>query len=272
MTPSTPATLEPERPALAEPTHTGELALPPADEGPRLAPDGLPMDEFPILPSWFRSLVAQHPGLALTLGYVGLTAIGMMYDIWYFIRFRVAILNYAETADFLLAALREPLVVMLSLVTVPVFKIFMRTGRWLRKRSKKMQAMQRRYEASSWYLPYRSSIGPFFVFIYAVLFTAWYSEWTSNRVMAGRGRRVQAEFSAAASPALAAALAAEADSGARARASAAALADPRPMLVGTTGKYVFLYYLRDRSTHIVPLEALERLVIVPRSREPKVSR
>ena len=283
---ATPPETSPDRPEdggprvpLADdvvPRPVAEQVVTPATErapdAPRLAPDGLPMDYLPIVPFRLRSLIAEHPGLAFTVLYIGLTAIGLMYDVWYFIRFRVAILNYAETTDFLLAALREPLVVVLSLVTVPVFRLLMAWGRFSRRRWAYFRRTQAKAEASSWYMTYRSSIGPAFVFLYAILFTAWYSEWTANRVKSGRGRRVNVEFAAETSPAVAAALAAAPDSMARAAASDSALADPRPMLIGTTGRYVFLYYLRDRSTHVVPLENLGRLVITPRARERKLTR
>lgn len=278
MSPAGPESGGPRAPLVDDvvPLSLAEPAAQSADErapdAPRLAPDGLPMDHLPIIPFWFRSLIAEHPGLAFTVLYIALTAIGLMYDVWYFIRFRVAILNYAETTDFLLAALREPLVVILSLVTVPVFRLFMAWGRFSRRRWAYFRKTQAKAEASSWYMVYRSSIGPIFVFLYAVLFTAWYSEWTANRVKSGRGRRVNVEFAAESSPAVAAALAAAPDSIARATASDSALADPRPMLIGTTGRYIFLYYLRDRSTHVVPLENLGRLVITPRTRERTLTR
>ena len=71
----------------------------------------------------------------------------------------VAILNYAETTDFLLAALREPLAVILSLVTVPVFKLVTGWGKYSRRKWKVFRKQQIKAEAAAWYPYYRSGIG-----------------------------------------------------------------------------------------------------------------
>ena len=57
---------------------------------------------------WVVRLLARHRGALLTGLYLALTSIGVIYDFFYFLRFRVDILDYAQAGDFLVAALRAP--------------------------------------------------------------------------------------------------------------------------------------------------------------------
>ena len=56
-------------------------------------------------------VIREHPTLVLTLAYLGLTAVGMIHDLWFYRYFQINILDYSETGDFLLAAMRNPLVI-----------------------------------------------------------------------------------------------------------------------------------------------------------------
>ena len=60
-------------------------------------------------------LLREQPALFLSLGYVFLTFVGMVYEWLLFQRFGVNVLDYADVGDFLLAAVREPTVVALCL-------------------------------------------------------------------------------------------------------------------------------------------------------------
>lgn len=65
---------------------------------------------------WVRRLVQDHPGTLLTVLYLVLTSVGLVYTFAYYARFHVNVLDYADTSDFLLAALREPLAIVLALL------------------------------------------------------------------------------------------------------------------------------------------------------------
>lgn len=63
----------------------------------------------------------QHPALMLTLAYVYVSAIGVAYTSALFSTFGINILDFAETTDFLLAALRQPVALVLSAVLAAVW-------------------------------------------------------------------------------------------------------------------------------------------------------
>ena len=53
-------------------------------------------------------LLREHPGLLVTIGYLTLSLVGMMFSSSLFKRFGVDFFDYAELADFLMAGVREP--------------------------------------------------------------------------------------------------------------------------------------------------------------------
>lgn len=63
----------------------------------------------------------QHPALALSFGYLYVSAIGMLYTSKLFSAFGISMLDFAETTDFLLAALRRPVALLLSAFTTVVW-------------------------------------------------------------------------------------------------------------------------------------------------------
>ncbi|MBC7805492.1 MAG: hypothetical protein H7145_05010 [Akkermansiaceae bacterium] len=62
-------------------------------------------------------LLRREPALGFTLAYLFLAAVGITYDFWFFLFFGVNVLNYADFSDFLLAAVREPLVMAFTVLS-----------------------------------------------------------------------------------------------------------------------------------------------------------
>lgn len=86
---------------------------------------------------WRHWLRTENLGLGLTLGYLFLTALGMFHRALVFLLFRINILDYAEPSDFLLAALRDPLIIIACVVPIPLVALYFKGAYWLQKRSKK---------------------------------------------------------------------------------------------------------------------------------------
>ena len=79
--------------------------------------------------------------------------------------------------------------------------------------------------------------------VYAVTFTQMYAERSADRIKSGSGKLVQFWLAAG---------------------ETVTAKDPLPaeaILLGTTGKFVFLYSVPRKATYIVPIENLARLVI-----------
>jgi hypothetical protein len=54
----------------------------------------------------------------------------MTYEWWLFLFFKINILTYAETSDFLLAAVRSPLVILLCLLPLLLVWVLVRADQW----------------------------------------------------------------------------------------------------------------------------------------------
>lgn len=197
-------------------------------------------------PAW-AGLLREHSGLLLTAGYLVLTFTGLSYELWFFMYFRINILEYVETSDFLLAALRAPLVIVLAFAPLVLVWLYFRLNRWLRRRFPRYASWDRRWQGSSFEKPAaRAGMWTVFVLVYAVLFIQLYAERVTDRIKAGHGHEVRVEL------------------------ANGAPFTSRTLLLGTTAKYVFLYLPAEKQTHVVPIENVARLVMSaekpPRSR------
>lgn len=196
---------------------------------------------------WSGDLFREHPGLVLTVTYLLLSAIGVLYNAFLFLNFRINILYYSEPADFVMAALRDPIVILLSVLPYPMVKASDAFGQWLKHRYKAYgrmsESMERGFEKRK---ISRRSLMIASVVLWAFAFTGNYANYVASRIRAGQGQRVEIHLSADAPP----------------------LSDSigKPILVGTTNRFVFLHYPEHRVTHIVPMGMVSRLVIFRRSR------
>jgi hypothetical protein len=194
-------------------------------------------------PSRMRRLMDDHPALLLTAGYLILTIVGLIYEFWLFLSFRINIVDWAETTDFLLAAVRTPLVIVLSLVPLPLAIALDRFGKRLRARYPRYRAYQEKQERLLGVKPHhRVFYSGAFVFTYAVLFTQLYAFRVSKQIRAGKGKIVRVQ--PVGSP------------------EGSAI---QGVLIGTTSKYLFLWDTNRTMTRILPVENVAQ-VLVPRRR------
>jgi len=192
-------------------------------------------------------IIREHPTLMLTLLYLTLTFIGVVHDFFFYLYFKINVLDYSETGDFLLAALRNPVAVILAMVPIPLFVIVRRWGRTLRRQSRtyeRYQSQLDRMGLSS--LPARVAGAAIFIVVYVVLFSELYAFSEAKRMHDGKGHRV-----------------------AFLRSDGIA-SDEQPILLGTTGKFIFLYYPSRKATEIVPIENTTALTVDSRRRAERV--
>jgi hypothetical protein len=200
------------------------------------------------MPDWLRT----HPALAITLGYLLLTVVGLAYTWALFRRFGVDVLTYADTADFLMVVAREPLVMVVVLLPVPVYMAYMaltvRISEWARRRSKRLQRSLERSDTWWW----SNSPGAVFAMkalflaTYALLFVLLYSVYQANRIRSPEARTVRVELKADA-----------ARNGTR---------EWTAPIVGTTSRFVFLYDRETRRVEALPVDVITRIVFPPRRR------
>jgi hypothetical protein len=188
-------------------------------------------------------IAREHPTLLLTLGYLALTAVGLVYDAWLYAYFRINVVEYSETSDFLLAAVRTPLVIILSILPVLILWTITRVRRRARKMFPRYDKFSKRYEGTVWDMEnprIGGPIGVVFVVIYAILFTQLYALRVADNIKAGRGRVVRVEMIV----------------------PGTVPTTDTTLLIGTTGKFVFLYDARANQTRIIPFENVSSISVV----------
>ncbi len=101
-----------------------------------------------------RDLLKRHPGVLVSVGYVVISLIGMLFSQALFSEFGVNYFNYAEVSDFLLAALREPMTFALAagaiVVTLLIFLMTHLENRWLTRRAPESRMGKLYQRTSSW--------------------------------------------------------------------------------------------------------------------------
>ena len=191
-------------------------------------------------------LAREHPTLVLTLAYLALTFVGMIHDLWYYFYFRVNILDFSETSDFLLAAIRNPLVIVLSMLPIGILLGVQRLRDTATAKSAWYEKHRRKYASTRWNsVSMRFFIYGWFVIVYAIVFTQMYAQREANRIKGGKGRRVALLR------------------------SDGITSDEQPILLGTTGKFVLLYFPSRRATEIVPIESTVALTVDSRRRRER---
>ncbi len=203
-----------------------------------MTPDRSSPPPAPSPVSEWAGLVREHPGLLLTAGYLVLTVVGLSYQLCLFHNFQINILEYVETSDFLLGALRTPLVIALALLPLPMFWYSVRFNEWLHRRFPRYGSWDRSMQGKVYKTASgRIAVWGFLSVVYAFYFLDMYAERVSDRIKAGHGREVRVEL-----------------------ASGTPFAS-RTLLLGTTAKFVIVYVPEARKTHVIPIENLSRMVV-----------
>jgi len=199
---------------------------------------------------WIVRLLARHPGGLVTGVYLALTAIGVAYGFFYYIQFRVNMLDYAQTGDFLVAALREPVAIFYSTLPVPLLWLAAAFRRWLRRKSAWYDAYSARYERKWKVGPrYWDVVNTLLVAMYAMLFVIKYAEHEARVMREGTRKQVRVRLLSDAGTPLAA-------------------AGRTATLIGSTSGYLFLYDRATDSTYVVPVSNVAHVAVrsTPRPR------
>ncbi len=102
---------------------------------------------FDDKPDWFGPKVLAYfqdnPTFFLTVAYIGISALGLVYELALFARFDINVLDYSEAADFFLAAFKRPEALFASLGIVLTLAFYRGLANFLRRR-----------ESAWWYLAY----------------------------------------------------------------------------------------------------------------------
>jgi hypothetical protein len=205
--------------------------------GPATADDAAPPALFSR--RWRRWLETEHLGLAITLAYLFLAAVGMLHRGFVLLYFRINLLDYAEPSDLLLAALRDPLVVLVCIAPIPLVALYFRGAQWLRRRYPGSVWTTGGARAREFERKHRDALYVASVILWALAFSLQYASKVAHDLRGGRGRRVQVDLITG---------------------SVRVPGDTLwPLLLGTTQKYVFLYDNVRQVTTVVPVDNIAQI-------------
>lgn len=195
-------------------------------------------------------LLQQNPGLGVTLIYLAISLIGLMFSWSLFSEFNVNIFNFTEVSDFLLAALREPMTFVMAgsalLVTWLIDWLAMHETRYWNIKSPKSKFAKTYVKSQKLS---RHPIARVFIFVlYSYLFISIYGDWKANEIKAGKGQVIRVQLTEPVP-----------DNGGENQAGNEVVI--QGILLGSTNKYLFLYDPESGITSAMPEENIVRVLI-----------
>ena len=190
-----------------------------------------------------RKLLAEHPAIVMTVGYLVISLLGMSYEWVQFRFFSINFFHYADVADFLMGAFREPITFVLFLTALATGWLVHIYNRWELDwfaRHPATSWLGRTYFALVSSRSYRATPAIFFIG-YSVMFIWVYSYNRAEALREGEGDTIRVEVV----------------EGQRRRPSV----DTPTLILGTSSRFVFLYRPGVGVTEIIPLENIARIVI-----------
>ncbi len=174
--------------------------------------------------SWTRRTLAEHPAFLVSGLYLVASVIGLVYS-WAFLHgFGINVFRYAEISDFLLASLKEPFTWVLAIFAVAMFLID--------------NAMSRRLEARGlsrffrWYGSERyRQMNYLLLAVMIIVFLLSYATSKERAIRDGEGDVISVYLTDASPP-------------------------KQLIMLGTTGKFVFLFDHVDERVDIHPHESI----------------
>ncbi len=184
----------------------------------------MPNEMNQMRPTWTKRLLSEHPAFLFSGLYVVASIIGMVFS-WDFLRrFGINVFLYAEISDFLLASLKEPFTWGLVMIALLLMAGDNTLSRWV---ASKTSSRWLRWYASPRYrtLNYLAAL------VICVLFIDAYALFKARDLYAGEGDTVTVTLADGTAP-------------------------REALLLGTTGRFLFLYQPEDDRVDIHPHEAV----------------
>lgn len=175
------------------------------------------------------ALVRARPGLALLLAYVAVTVVARFDDIWYYRLFRINVNSYSSAVDFFLAPLRHSVVLLFFAAPAAVVALVSWAGR--ARGASRLPSRAGSARAPGWNTPMlRFLVAISFIFVTAAILTRLHAGARADDLKQGNGKSVTFTTS----------------DGVR--------SSERPMLIGSTGTFFFLYHRSRNTAEIIPVE------------------
>ena len=177
----------------------------------------------------------EHTGQAIVLIVLAVTVVARLDDVWFFQRFRVNILSYSDPEDFLLAAMRNTVTWVYFFVPAAIVLLFS----WIFRARNTPSRPETKWNSARLRLLGACAL----VILTSAILTKMHADRRADDVRAGVGRHVSLTR------------------------NDGVTFDEKPVLLGTTGEFFFLYYVKRRVAEIVPVTntALMTVDLQPRN-------
>ncbi len=196
-----------------------------------------------------RLIASEHVGAWVTVTYLVLSLLGMIHEAMILARFGLNYIEFAAPSDFLLATVRDPLVILASFVPAAIIFAGLQylDRRSLKKNPTKYFSYRRR-NAVLGNPQFKFGLQLTVAFLWAISFQLQYANRVSAGIRRGAGTKVALSLSNAGIP-----------------------ARPFPadsaLLLSVTSNYVFLYFPAQFETRVIPAG---NVAYLGRRRIPKV--
>ena len=183
-------------------------------------------------------VLQSHPALVITGVYLFLTAVGLLYSTLFFRQLGMHFSDYAQPEDFLMAALKEPLLIVLVVGSIGLVYLLFRLDFWLRER----YAWYDTFLGNQWMerINYHPAMIGFVVLVYAFLFTFIYADVVATRAQNGERRTVSVELRTGCAP-----------------------QHLQRTLLETTAGFLLVYDAETEEARAIPYESVLSLIIAP---------
>lgn len=183
-----------------------------------------------------RLIAAEHTGAWLTVGYVALSILGLVHQAMVLRRFGINVVEYAQLSDFLLAAIRDPFVVLASAVPgVAVYLFYSWYGSWSARRNPLTFLEGRRKHPRISHPRSMAALQLMTGLVWATSVQMAYANVVSGAIRRGEGSRVAVSVANAGVP-----------------------ERPFPtdsaLVIAVTSGYLFLYFPTHFETRVIPID------------------
>jgi magnesium-transporting ATPase (P-type) len=182
------------------------------------------------------TILKNHPALMFSSLYVLLTANGLFYSVLFYKKFGFSFIDFAQPADFLMASIKEPLLLALNVGSILFIVAVYRLDLWMRRRYAWYEALYRPKSLERFV--YHPLVLLAMLILYAATLTYNYVELTTARAMAGKHPEVVIEL--------------------RTRDG---LQSIRRTHLGTTSSFILVYDIRTKESRAISIDSIESIVV-----------
>jgi len=183
------------------------------------------------------SFLKEDISVSLSISYIVLVTIGMLFNAAFYMRFNINIIEYSDLSDFLLAPFKDPAILLFSIASIVLIYLFSLIDNWMEGRFPNLQRKSMLNINKEKFYEWYSIKGTALLLLYYVLIAAFlYGVIKSSNVKNRTYEKTQITCK---------------DNKFNAQDSL--------IYIGKTSGFVFMYYQAKKQTAIIPISDILRI-------------